>query len=284
MLRVEDAFPAARSAVLAESPLWDKSEAKLIWIDMVQGDVFEAVAETVTVQAIGRPVMAVALAQPSGLCVVYQDWVSLPGRDNRSRPGLSMLDPEIRFNDAGCDPAGRLWIGTTALDAAEDRGSIGFLEADGSYRSVVGSLTLPNGVGWSPQGDRLYLADSGKNIILQAPYNSVTAEIGPVEPFIKIEPGVPDGLCVCSDGSLWVAQWGGGRVCRFDADGRLACELRLPVSQPTSCAVDAEGTLYITTSAYGLNPQALAREPLAGRVLKVNGAGPACLEPRRVAP
>ena len=82
--------------------------------------------------------------------------------------------------------------------------------------------------------------DSGKNIILQAPYNSVTAEIGPVEPFIKIEPGVPDGLCVCSDGSLWVAQWGGGRVCRFDADGRLACELRLPVSQPTSCAVDRE--------------------------------------------
>ena len=280
---IEDAFSTWPSVSLGESPLWDGVLGRLVWVDVVVGTVFEAVGGAVAVRDLGRAVMAVALAQGNELCVIHQNAIALPGEMARAPADEPHLAPELRFNDAGCDPAGRLWIGTTRLDGADGGGSLGRVEADGSFRPMVDALTLPNGIGWSPAGDRLYLADSGKGAIFQATFDAKHGEIESLRPFARPQYGTPDGLCVCADGSLWVALWGGGRVCRFDRDGRLADEIVLPVSQPTSCAVDGEGNVFVTTAAYGLGSEALALELLAGRVLRLPKAGPAGLEPMRVA-
>src|SRR5207342_3609180 len=75
--------------------------------------------------------------------------------------------------------------------------------------------------------------------------------------------GEPDGMCSDADGGLWLAFWGGSKVCRYAPDGRLIREVTMPISKP-SCPAFAGGTRMIVTSArVGLEA---GDEPLAGSV------------------
>ncbi len=71
-------------------------------------------------------------------------------------------------------------------------------------------------------------------------------------------PGSPTVSTVDVDGSIWVAVWGGSEVRRFDSAGRLTGIVPLPVSQPSSCAFGADGTLYITSARNGVEDEAHA--------------------------
>ena len=92
-------------------------------------------------------------------------------------------------------------------------------------------------------------------------------------------------LTVDHQGNIWVALWDGGALARYHPDGSLLTIVPLPVDRPTSCAFgDAGGgTLFVTTARDGLNEDALARQPDAGRLLRVDSlgvTGPPC-EPYR---
>jgi sugar lactone lactonase YvrE len=279
-----DAFPQAETSILAESPIWDHEQDRLIWTDMMRGIVFVATrAGNVSDTRYGRYLGAVALASNGDRCLVFQNTVAWPREGQGAHSEMAIIDSELRFNDAGCDPAGRLLIGTTRIDGAAGGGGIGRVERDGSFRLLAEGLHLPNGIGWNAGGDRLYLADSGLNAILQADYNSQTGEMGSLERFVTVEVGKPDGLCLCEDGSLWVALWGAGCVRRYSQDGRVVDQIDLPVTQPSSCAVDLAGSLYITTAAYRLSSEKKITEPLAGRVLRCESAGPSGVTRTRLA-
>jgi len=79
----------------------------------------------------------------------------------------------------------------------------------------------------------------------------------------------PDGSAVDSEGGVWNAQWGGGRVVRYSADGRESLVIEMPVSQPTcvafgGCKLDL---LFVTSARAGLSGERLADEPMAGDLL-----------------
>ena len=63
----------------------------------------------------------------------------------------------------------------------------------------------------------------------------------------------------------------GGAIRRYAPDGRLDVELRLPVTNPTSMAFAGPdlGDLYITSAKHRLSAEQLAREPLAGSLLRI---------------
>ncbi len=65
-----------------------------------------------------------------------------------------------RMNDAKCDPRGRLLAGTMAYDLTEGAGSLYRLDPDGTVVTLLDSVTISNGLGWSPDGRLLYFADS----------------------------------------------------------------------------------------------------------------------------
>ena len=132
--------------------------------------------------------------------------------------------------------------------------------------SVAKGFTLPNGLGWNHEDTTMYLIDSMTNNLLSAPYHPDDGLIGDFTPLLRIEPGLPDGLAVDLDGSIWIAVWGGTEVRRFNHTGQLTGIVPMPVTQPSSCAFGPDGTLYITTARAGLASPELSKQPHAGSV------------------
>jgi sugar lactone lactonase YvrE len=64
----------------------------------------------------------------------------------------------------------------------------------------------------------------------------------------------PDGNCCDSQGNVWVAHYGSGKVVGFDSDGRLLTKIRLPQGRrPTNVAMTPDSRmLYVTESEAGL--------------------------------
>ncbi len=85
----------------------------------------------------------------------------------------------------------------------------------------------------------------------------------------------PDGLTVDDEGGIWVALWGGGALRRYSPERALLATVPVLVDRPTSCAFGGpdRATLFITTARHGLDESALARQPDAGRVFRVDGLG-----------
>ena len=179
----------------------------------------------------------------------------------------------IRFNDAGVDPAGRVWVGSMHVDEAEPLGELYRLDAGGVLTTVVKGVTISNGLGWSPDGSRMYYVDSPMRRIDVFDYDSATSEAFQRRVFadLSAHDGVPDGLTVDADGYVWVAVWGGGVLRRFAPDGTQDAVIDVPVSRPTSCAFGGPGMsdLYVTSARQGLTEEELRAEPLAGRLLRL---------------
>ena len=66
--------------------------------------------------------------------------------------------------------------------------------------------------------------------------------------------GCPDGMCVDSEGCLWVALFGLGEVHRFSPDGELLMAVATRVPNVTSCAFGGDNlsTLFVTTASLDL--------------------------------
>ena len=207
-------------------------------------------------------------------------------------PGFLFVDPagsvselaqpdagrtDVRMNDGACDPQGRFWAGTMAYDESPGAGVLYRLELDGSCTRVLTGLTISNGIGWSPDGATMYLADSGTGRVEAFDFDGGSGDISRRRTLVRIEqPGVvPDGLTVDEDGGIWVALWGGGAIQRYAPDGSVLATVRLPVDRPTSCAFGGpdRATLFVTTARAGLDEVALARQPDAGHLFRIDGLG-----------
>lgn len=183
----------------------------------------------------------------------------------------------IRTNDAGVDPAGRLWFGTMARDESPGHGTLHRLaeptDDAPSAVPILHGLGTPNGPVWSPDGATMYFTDTPTGLVRAWDSDPATGALGPDRVAVDARgvEGSPDGMTVDSDGNLWIAFWGGGAVRCFSPEGRLLEEMTLPVAQPSRPAWGgADGrTLYVTTSRKGLEADELAGQPLAGRLFAV---------------
>jgi sugar lactone lactonase YvrE len=137
---------------------------------------------------------------------------------------------------------------------------------------ILGDLTISNGLGWSPDGAIMYLADSGPRIVHAFRFDGEDGTISDGRALITIAEavGAPDGLTVDADGDLWVAIYGGGRVQRYSPDGVLRETLFVPASQSTSCAFAGPGLnrLYVTTATERWSDEERHADPAAGLVYR----------------
>ena len=265
-------------ASVGEGPVFDHRTGRLCWVDLVEGILHESDLANgrQTVATLGTMLGAVAPREHAeGFAVAVAD-----GFGYWTSGQLVIADPVLpeahrRMNDAKCDSHGRLWAGSTHMQFVPGIGALHRWDGSESSVTMAAGLTLPNGLGWNHEDTRMYLVDSLNNNLLSASFHPDEGKVGTFSSLCKIDPGLPDGLAVDLDGSIWVAVWGGAEVRRFDRTGELIGVIPMPVSQPASCAFGPDGTLYITSARNGLSPTELAGQPHAGSVfaLQTNTLG-----------
>jgi len=259
-------------AQLAEGPCWDAEREQLLWVDILAGVVHRLDRfGHAHAHEIRRPVSAVIPTDGDRVVVCRQGDLALLDLGTEEIEAITPLEAgraEIRTNDAKCDGAGRLWVGTTTFDHVREAGTLYRVAGRAAPVPMVGRLACSNGIGWSPDGKTMYFVDSMTHAVDKFWFDGVHGEISDRRCFVRIEEsdGMPDGLCVDVEGSVWVALWGGSCVRRYQSDGRLSGEVPLPVSRVTSCCFGGPSwtDLYITTAQA---PE--SSESLGGAVFRV---------------
>ena len=253
---------------LGESPRWDWRTGHLYWVDINKGVLYRLDSATGELERFGTGMAlgCLGLAAGGGPLLAtgkgfarydFDAWIARP------LPGLE-LDEGVRFNDGAVDRAGRFWAGTKA---PQDEACLYRLDPDGEVRLMDGGFTICNGIGWSPDNRLMYFTDSMAHTIYVYDFNLADGTIANRRVFARVEePATPDGLTVDREGFIWSALWDGGRVVRFDPQGRVEREISVPVPRPTACTFGGPelDVLYITTAWEGYTPAERAQHPLAG--------------------
>ena len=265
-------------AQLAEGPRWDSRAGRLLWVDIEAGGIHVLDGPSV---ACGTRVGCVAPWHGDTVLAALEDRlaaVDLATGAVRTLAAIPHAHPGLRANDGACDPAGRFWFGTMALDESPGAGALYRYDPDGRMHTVLEGLTIANGLGWSPDATRMYFADSPTGCVDVFAFDLATGALRDRRTFAEIEDGVPDGLTVDDEGGVWVAVYGGGEVRRFTPDGRVAGRVEVPEPNATSCCfapgpqlyVTARGGLYVTGAPVGGPPAT----PFGGRSTAPSDAEP----------
>jgi sugar lactone lactonase YvrE len=271
------------AGTLTEGPRWDERTGRLLWTDIYAGTLESCDGDGGDRRSVGtglplgsfapRESGGYVLALETGLALCDEDpsrWV--PVGPQRRRPTV------VRSNDGACDAAGRFFAGTMAHDEAPRAGALYRLDqarADGTAPDpveVLSPTSVSNGIDWSPDSTLMYFADSGELRVEVFAYDLATGEMSDRRTFVEgpAAEGEPDGLCVDTEGYVWVAYWDGGVVRRFDPDGTLVGVVEVPVPRVTSCTFGGDGLdeLLITTARYQLDAAALAAAPASGSIFR----------------
>jgi sugar lactone lactonase YvrE len=261
-------------AEVGEGPVWDDAREQLVWVDIYRGEVhlLDPVLGRDRTFAVGQPVGVARPTADERLVLAVRDGFALLDPDSERIEPLADVEADLPgnlMNDGACDRSGRFLAGTTSLEESPGAGALYRLNEDFSVEQVLGSVTLSNGIDWSPDGSRMYYIDSVLQRIDMFAYGP-NGDLGDRRTLVEIpvEEGMPDGLTVDAEGCIWVGLWGGGAVRRYSPSGDLDRILEIPARLVTSCGFGGRDMrdLYITTSTWEMDAAAIAHEPHAGAV------------------
>ena len=252
----------ARGYGLIEGPLW-LADRGLLFSDVLNGGVFclDREGKISTVFEHRRGIGGMAAHSDGGLIVSGRNISFKPFGAGATRTVLDQ-NPQasiVGFNDLTTDTAGRVYAGSLAVSpvfAAADppqAGDLWLIDLDGSARVVAQEIWLSNGLAFAPDGRTLYHSDSRVHSVWQYSV-AANGDLGPKRVFIETQRGLPDGLVVAVDGSVWVALADGGHgVVVFDSSGRERDFIRIPEPMCTSLCFGGDDLrdLYIVSGSEG---------------------------------
>lgn len=259
-----------------ESPVWSQEHGCLYLVEM-EGD-------TVLVFKNGEKTLQFKVEPgggPSGMCIDTDEyiWVCLYSARKIARYNLTgeLFQTFQSFEgvpfrgacDITADNMGGVYF-TDSGDFEEDwrtgraAGAVYYINPLRELFQLDRDLSFPNGIALSPDGSVLYVNEHRRNRILAyllsdpGRYSRKSVLITLDDRSLLPEDSAfelgPDGLCVRSDGSLWAAHYGGGKVVQIAPSGERLGEVTLPHGRnPTSvCFGKDPNTLYVTESELGL--------------------------------
>lgn len=167
-------------------------------------------------------------------------------------------------NDLVFDPSGGFWFTDHGhmRKRDRDRGGVYYAAADGSsIREVIHPLDAPNGIGLSPDGSTLYVAETHTGRVYSWALAGPGELANPNPPFGNggtLLHGAPgnqlfDSLAVDGEGHVCVATLSNGGITVISPDGASVQHAALPDPLPTNiCFGGADlRTAYVTLSATG---------------------------------
>src|SRR5262249_62192365 len=151
---------------------------------------------------------------------------------------LDAIPGATGFNDLTTDHAGRIYVGSLAFRVfggeTPKPGHLHVIDLDGGMRTLSDGVMLTNGLGFSAEGRLLYHCDAREGLVRVYDVKP-DGSVGPWRKFASLGAGgVPDGLKVASDGSVWVADAHGGGGAGFGAAGIHSRAIARPPPMGTS--------------------------------------------------
>ncbi len=257
-----------------EGPMW--REGRLWFVDVVGDSVnavtAEGVVEVLVAKAGGYPNKpAASYNGPDAMVTDRDGTVILAQQGGRKIVRINaqrQLEPFLesyqghRFNspnDLVFAPDGSLWFTDPPYGLEKgDADPLKELPFNGVFRydhgqlsAVIKTLTIPNGIGFSPDGKTLYVANSGPAMRVMQYDVGVGGAVSEGRLLIDYPhpegPGIPDGLKLDSAGNLWSTGPGGIRV--ITPQGKVLGQIVLPQTA-ANLAWSGDGhTLYITAQS-----------------------------------
>ncbi|MDG2034507.1 MAG: SMP-30/gluconolactonase/LRE family protein, partial [Rhodospirillales bacterium] len=225
---------------LGESPLWDPTTESLFWVDINRRLIhrFNPSTGEITDWACKTEPGCLGRADNGRLVAGLRDgfYFFTPATGVFERiTDPEPTKPENRLNDGKIDRVGRFWAGTMRdPNPDEPDGALYKLE-DRSATRMIGGIRIPNALCWSPDNQTLYFADTRARVIWAFDFDLTAGTLTNRRIFVNLQdqPGRPDGATVDTEGCLWSAEYGGGRVVRYAPDGSVDTIVDLPVINAT---------------------------------------------------
>jgi sugar lactone lactonase YvrE len=234
---------------LVEGPRWDARDGSVWFSDALRGGVFRVTAsgDVETMLAKRRGVGGLVLHADGGAVASGRELVHIRDADEAWR--LLAVEGVVGFNDLFADAAGRVLAGGLRYRPfkGEDPvpGGVWRLGPEGESEELFGGVVWPNGIGLSPDGATVYVADYERACVLAWGEGDGEPRVAAQAP----DGASCDGLAVDTEGGLWVALGQGGGIGRFSADGKLDAVLHVPAGFVSSVSFGGEDgrDLFVAT-------------------------------------
>lgn len=243
--------------VFLECPVWDKKNniiyciapfnEKIYSINMLNST-FEVIPTTKGV------IGAIDLSSEGILISAEETGIYKLDLKNNVRQFLVQLKPEIKYNfrqnnlyynDGKLDAKGRFVVGTTSPFNNNRLYSF-----DGTSSKILeNNIGVSNGIAWNKNNTVMYYIDSDTKKVAKYNYNIETGDAFFDSYVIEFSQGTPDGMCIDEHDNLWIAEFDGQRVSKWETKNYTKIdEINFPVWVTSCCLGGAnEEYLYVTT-------------------------------------
>ncbi|WP_457337643.1 SMP-30/gluconolactonase/LRE family protein [Rhizobacter sp. P5_C2] len=199
-------------------------------------------------------------ATPAGLLVACYDsgslvQISLEGKAAEVIRSDSQGHPLVAPNDLATDARGGIYF--TASGDASTPGKVFYRNAERAVREVASGINYSNGLVVSPDGKRLYVAESRAARLLVYAIGGDGA-LSDRREFVKLvdllesSPGTaltPDGVRVDRHGNLFVGLYRGGGFAVISPGAKLLRKVELPSAHHANLAISPDGkTVFVTST------------------------------------
>lgn len=190
---------------------------------------------------------------------------------------LEADSPATRSNDGRTDPMGGFWIGTMGKVEGPDEPKLGSIYRfyRGELRRLYEAFAVTNTISFAPDGRRAWFSDTPDQKVRTVALDAEGWPVGEPEVFLDLtaEGMWPDGAVADTEGNLWIAFWGLGRVTAFSPEGRVLRSVEFPAPHTTCPAFGGpEGTtLYCTSARVGLTEAERPLWPKGGMTFAAPG-------------
>ncbi|WP_193181030.1 SMP-30/gluconolactonase/LRE family protein [Nisaea sediminum] len=261
--------------ILAEGIQWHAEQKKLYWTDIHGRALWSCNADGGEAEKVAFPkrIGSFAFTEQDTLLLAHEDGLAhfdpAAGKLTeilRTEPDL----PSTRLNDGRCDRDGRFIYGGLDEESLRPLSAVYSYNGGKTANRLVADVGCTNSLCFSPGGEIMYFADSSGRKIFRYGYDRETGTLSGREVFAELDgtEGAPDGSCVDAEGAVWNAQFEGGCVQRFLANGTRDVRVQVPVSQVTlACFGGANlNRLYIATAREGFSAERERMQPTAGGI------------------
>ena len=245
---------------LLEGPVWDAHNKLVYCVSIEQGVIYKINHNSGEVQSYTTSGSVGCIGLYKDGCIISAEKGGIYKINPTTGERIYLIQFEssedLRYNDGRFDPIGRFIVGTKSkkdffMEKSIVKGKL-FSYYNGEYTTLLDDLSISNGIGFSHDNKRMYFIDTPTKKVAQYEYNLETGNIVFEKYIVEIDGiGWPDGMCVDLDGHIWIAEWEGGRVRKWDIrSGRVLDEIIVPCSRVTSCCLGGEDLrdLFITTA------------------------------------